>query len=334
LTACWVAHDIRDMIIDFIQRWAPRTEISPLRLVAWIGLSRSKYYDWKQRYGKANEHNALVPRDHWLEEWEKQRILEFHQQYPLEGYRRLTFMMLDRVLKAAGVLEGWSPKPSRKGNGFAQPLQPHDHWHIDVSYLNIAGTFFYLCSLLDGCSRFLVHWELRESMTEADVEIILQRGLEAHPHARPRIISDNGPQFIARDFKEFIRIAGLSHVRTSPYYPQSNGKIERWHRSLKGDCLRPGVPLCLDDARRLVSNFVEHYNTVRLHSAISYVTPADKLAGNEKAIFAARDQKLLLARKRRKTKRMDLHSQAATASQSSSTPASTPYPDAEGSNPP
>jgi putative transposase len=346
LTACWVAHDIRDMIIDFIQRWAPRTEISPLRLVAWIGLSRSKYYDWKQRYGKANEHNALVPRDHWLEEWEKQRILEFHQQYPLEGYRRLTFMMLDRevvavspsstyrVLKAAGVLEGWSPKPSRKGNGFAQPLQPHDHWHIDVSYLNIAGTFFYLCSLLDGCSRFLVHWELRESMTEADVEIILQRGLEAHPHARPRIISDNGPQFIARDFKEFIRIAGLSHVRTSPYYPQSNGKIERWHRSLKGDCLRPGVPLCLDDARRLVSNFVEHYNTVRLHSAISYVTPADKLAGNEKAIFAARDQKLLLARTRRKTKRMDLHSQAATASQSSSTPASTPYPDAEGSNPP
>ena len=97
-----------------------------------------------------------------------------------------------------------------------------------------------LCALLDGCSRAIVHWELRESMTETDVEIILQRALEKYPHAKPRIISDNGPQFIARDFKEFIRLAGLTHVRTSPAYPQSNGKIERWHKSLKTHCIRPG----------------------------------------------------------------------------------------------
>lgn len=312
------------MIIDFLTHWAPRTEISPLRLVGWMGLSRSKYYHWRQRYGKANEHNALVPRDHWLEPWEKQAIIDFHGQYPLEGYRRLTFMMLDRdlvavspsstyrVLKAAGLLEGWRPKPSAKGTGFTQPLTPHEHWHIDVSYLNIAGTFFYLASVLDGCSRFLVHWELRKSMTEADIEIILQRALEKHPQAKPRIISDNGPQFIARDFKEFIRIAGLSHVRTSPYYPQSNGKIERWHRSLKTDCLRPGTPLCLDDARRLVANFVAHYNSVRLHSAIGYITPADRLSGHQNAIFAARDQKLFLARENRKTKRQQHHAHSAS----------------------
>jgi len=318
------------MIIDFIQRWAPRTELPALQLVAWIGLSRSKYYDWKERYGKANEHNGLVPRDHWLEDAEKKAILDFHQEYPLEGYRRLTFMMLDRdlvavspsstyrVLKAAGLLEGWKPKPSKKGTGFVQPFQPHEHWHIDVSYLNISGTFFYLCSVLDGCSRYLVHWELRESMTEADVETILQRALEKHPQARPRIISDNGPQFIARDFKEFIRVAGLSHVRTAPYYPQSNGKIERWHRSLKSDCLRPGTPLCLEDARRLVTNFVAHYNTVRLHSAIGYLTPADKLSGKEKAIFAARDQKLLQARETRKTKRQQSYAHSVTSSPHSS----------------
>jgi len=73
----------------------------------------------------------------------------------------------------------------------------------------------------------LVHWEIRTQMTELDVETILQRAREQHPEAAPRIISDNGPQCIAKDFKECIRIAGMTHVRTSPYYPQSNGKIER-----------------------------------------------------------------------------------------------------------
>jgi transposase InsO family protein len=77
---------------------------------------------------------------------------------------------------------------------------------VDVSYLNIAGTFDYLCSLLDGCSRFTVHWEIRETMTEADVEQIVQRARERFPGVTPRIISDNGPQCIARDFKEFIRL--------------------------------------------------------------------------------------------------------------------------------
>ena len=176
----------------------------------------------------------------------------------------------DRGVKAHGVLEHlsrpqerwparpWKPKPSLKGSGFVQPLAPHEHWHVDVSYINISGTFFYLCSLLDGCSRSIVHGELREAMTE-DASRSSCSAARRYPHAKPRIISDNGPQFIARDFKEFIRIAGLTHVRTSPYYPQSNEKIERWHKSLKADCIRPGVPLSFQDARRLVSGFVEHY---------------------------------------------------------------------------
>jgi transposase InsO family protein len=208
-----------------------------------------------------------------------------------------------RVLKGAGLLDRHTPKPSAKGTGFVQPLKPHEHWHVDVSYINIAGTFYYLCSLLDGCSRFTVHWEIRETMTEADVEQIVQRARERFPGVTPRIISDNGPQFIARDFKEFIRICGMSHVRTSPYYPQSNGKIERWHRILKEECIRPGTPLTLEDARRIVGKFVEHYNTVRLHSAIGYLTPKDKLEGRAKEIFDARDRKLETARQRRKEKR-------------------------------
>jgi hypothetical protein len=154
-------------------------------------------------------------------------------------------------------------------------------------------------------------------MEEADVEIVLQRAREAHPDARPRIISDNGPQFIAKDFKEFIRIAGMTHVRTSPYYPQSNGKLERFHKTIKGECIRVKVPLSLEDARRIVTDYVEHYNQARLHSAIGYVTPNDKLLGKDEAIHAERDRKLAEARERRKQLRQTRHEQIETPADSS-----------------
>jgi len=208
-----------------------------------------------------------------------------------------------RVLGQAGLLGKWNGKTSKKGAGFEQPPGPHQHWHIDVSYINISGTFYYLCSVLDGYSRSIVHWDLREAMTEADIEIILEAAKEKYPEARPRIISDNGPQFIARDFKEFIRISGMTHVRTSPYYPQSNGKLERWHKSLKSECIRPGTPLTPEDARRLIQQYVDHYNTVRLHSAIGFITPADMLAGRQAEIHAARDRKLEAARQQRQERR-------------------------------
>lgn len=298
-----------------MNRWSDRADVPQAKFIAWLGISSSKFYDWKDRYGKVNEHNAHVPRDWWLEDWEKRAILDYQQQHPLEGYRRLTFMMLDddvaavspsstyRVLKQAGVLARQNTSPSKKGAGFVQPIVPHEHWHVDISYLNICGTFYYLCSLLDGCSRYLVHWEIRERMTEADVETIVQRAREKFPGAQPRIISDNGPQFIAKDFKEFIRIAGMTHVRTSPYYPQSNGKLERFHRTIKHDCIRQKTPLSLEEARRVVGEFVLHYNTVRLHSAIGYVTPEDQLCGLAPEIFAERDRKLAEARDRRAANR-------------------------------
>ena len=106
-----------------------------------------------------------------------------------------------------------------------------------------------------------------------------------------------------KDFKEFIRVCGMTHVRTSPYYPQSNGKIERWHGSLKRECIRPKTPLSVDDARRVVGVYVTHYNEVRLHSAIGYITPLDKLAGRATKIHAERDQKLEASRTERADRR-------------------------------
>lgn len=301
--------------MDYVKYWTKRAELPAKRFLSWLELGASKFHDWKQRYGKANEHNAQVPRDAWLEEWEKKAIVDYHDRNPLEGYRRLTFMMLDddvvavspasvyRVLKTAGRLDRRWAKPSRKGTGFVQPLAPHQHWHIDISYIKVDGTFYYLISVLDGCSRYVVHWEMRTSMTEQDVQIVVQRALEKFPGVSPRIISDNGPQFIARDFKEFIRLVGMSHVRTSPYYPQSNGKLERWHGSLKQECIRPACPSSPDEAKRRISEYVERYNHVRLHSALGYITPADRLNDLGPVIFAERDRKLEAARERRRLAR-------------------------------
>jgi len=307
--------DGRDDVVDYGRYWSNKTDIKATKMIRWIKITRSKYDVWLKRYGKGNELNDWIHRDFWRTNYERMAIVDYYHDYHWEGYRWLCYMMMDadivavgpssvyRVLTNAGLLRRWNRKPSKKGDGFNQPVKPHEHWHIDISYINICGTFYYLCSILDGFSRYIVHWEIREAMKESDVEIILQRAREKFPDAKPRIISDNGPQFIAKDFKEFIKVSGMTHVKTSPYYPQSNGKLERYHRTIKGTCIRVNTPLSLADAQRLVTDFVDHYNNTRLHSAIGYITPMDKLQGRAETILAQRDAKLATAREARKAKR-------------------------------
>lgn len=303
--------EVRDEAVEFVRYWQQRGAFKVGQLLGWLGLGSSKYYSWQTRHGQANRHNGQIPKTHWLLAWEQAAIVAYARAHPGEGYRRLSFMMLDddvvavspssayRVLQAAGLLQPWQRTASRKGQGFDQPTQAHQHWHIDIAYLNLGGTFYYLCSVLDGYSRYLVHWEIREQMTETEVQLILQRAREKFPTARPRIISDNGPQFIAREFKLFIQACGMTHVRTSPNYPQSNGKLERWHKTVKGEAIRPQTPLTLDEARRVVDKFVRYYNEGRLHSAIGYVTPKARLTGQDQQIRAERQRKLAQARERR-----------------------------------
>ena len=303
---------MRDDVVDFVSSLHGRTDIAQGKLVRWLGIGRSKFYAWKRRYGKANEHNGLIPRDFWLLDWERDAIIAYFIQHPDEGCRRLTYMMMDadlaavspstvyRTLKREGLLARRDVKPSKKGTGFVQPLRPHQEWHIDVTYLNLSGTFYYLCSVLDGFSRYIVHWDIREAMKETDVELIVQRALESFPGVKPKLISDNGPQFIARDFKDFIREVGMTHVRTSPYYPQSNGKQERMQGTVKRECIREKCPRTVEEARRWVGEYIERYNTQRLHSAIGYVTPLDMLEGRQAEIHAERDRKLEAARQMRR----------------------------------
>ena len=177
------------------------------------------------------------------------------------------------------------------------------HWHIDITYLNLNGTFYYLCSVLDGFSRYIWHWEIRERMKERDVEIILARAKEKFPDASPRIISDNSPQFIARDFREYIRLSGINYVRTSPFYPQSNDKQERMQDLIKQECIRPKCPRSLEEGRVRVAQYVYFYSTKRFYSAVGYIAPMDMLMGRQKSIHQQRDQDLQQARILRKQKR-------------------------------
>ncbi len=316
MNKCWVEPDTRDVVVDFINQWTGRFDcIAAKSVLFWLQLHPGKFYDWKKRYGTVNNHNGNIPRDFWLLPEEKDKIARFYLEHQLDGYRRCAYMMIDadivycspstvyRVLSDGDLLRRWNRKASKKGTGFEQPESAHEHWHTDISYVNISSTFYYLVAVLDGFSRYIVHWEIREAMKESDVQLVIQRAKEKFPEFSPRIITDNGKQFTGREFKELIRLHGMTHVTTSPYYPQSNGKIERFHKTIKGECIRPGSPLTLEDAQRLVGKYVTEYNEKRLHSAIGYVTPKDKLDGNAGRIQKERDRKLEAARAARKSHR-------------------------------
>lgn len=291
--------------------------ITAKQILSGLGVSAGKYHDWKRRYGRENKHNGQIPRWFWLLPEEKEAIVQFYLDHRNDGYRRCAYMMIDqdvaycspstvyRVLRQEDLLRRWNRSSSSKGDGFKQPSGPHSHWHTDISYVNIGGTFYHLITVLDGYSRHILAWDIRESMKEHDVQIVVQRAHERYPQAHPRVISDNGKQFLARDFRELIRLHGMTHVTTSPYYPQSNGKLERWHKTIKSECIRPGCPLTQEDANRMIDKYVHEYNEQRLHSAIGYVTPADKLAGRAQAVQAERDRKLERARDKRRSQSAD-----------------------------
>jgi len=305
----WVEPDVRDNVVEFVNMITPKIEIPRKKVLSLIGINRSKYYSWVGRKGKTNNHNGKIPRKHWCLDWEREAIINYAKAHPGQGYRRLTYMMIDdnivavspsttyRVLKSAGLLNRWNKvKRSAKGGGFIQPTVPHQHWHTDIKYVNFHGSFLFLISVIDGYSRYIVHHELRQNMQEFDIEITIQRALEKYPGYKPRIISDNGPQFISKDFAEYLKFVGLQHIRTSIAYPQGNGKIERYHRTVHEECLMKTSLVNLDDARKQIASYINYYNTKRLHSSLFYLTPEDFLLGRVEEKLYERETTLEEAR--------------------------------------
>jgi len=300
-----VEPDIRDQIVTYVQKMNSRSLLSQQWFVQRIGIQMSKYQDWLKRYGRSNCHNGKNPRSWWIMGWEKEAVVEYCRERISEGYRRLTYRMIDediaavspasvyRILKEKDLLNRWNgKKSSSKGNGFKQPKAPHEHWHMDIAYINVMGSFMFLISVLDGYSRMIIHHELRTTMTEYDVQITLQRALEKYPGFHPHLISDNGKQFVAKDFKEYLRNCGLKQVRTSVYYPQSNGKIERFHGTIKSEAIRQQSYLSVDDARLQIDQYIRIYNEERLHSALFYLTPKEVFEGKMDQRLEERQEKL------------------------------------------
>jgi transposase InsO family protein len=217
----------------------------------------------------------------------KQQGVQGHRRSGRHGTRRDTAP----ARRAFDRLESLHP-PSTKGTDFDQPTQAHAHWHPDFTYVNGTGTFYCLCAMLDGWSRYLVQWGLRESMTTADVTTILQRARERFPDARPRMITGNGPQCVARDFRDCIRIAGMPHVRTAPYSPQSNGlesNAQGDHDSARRTGLDRGraLPRRASRGRGATSHHAECWIPLLVHPRVTFTLNQDTTAGREESCSAS-----------------------------------------------
>lgn len=251
---------------------------------------------------------------------EKEAVLGYALSHPRDGYRRLAWQMIDedvaymspssvyRILADADLLYRWKRARS-SGEAPPKPTRPNERWHTDIMYLRIADSWYFLVTVLDAYSRYVVHWELLSSMTAADVRLVIQQALE-QTGAKPQIVSDNGSQFTAGEFKQLVRLFELDHIRIRTYHPESNGVIERFHRSTREELGDEGLKN-LGRARELIGRWVEHYNEKRLHAGIEYLPPAEYYRGDPQARMEERRRKLEQARGHRERVNRERLQQAA-----------------------
>lgn len=298
-------------LLTLVQATVRRTGWTIRRILKHLGLTKARYRDWVKREAR----NALTDRppvawavDGILVE-ERQAVTAYALAHPKDGYRRLAWQMIDadvaylspssvyRILDQADLLYRWK-RSAHTGTAPAPPTRPHERWHTDLMYLRIADTWYFLVSVIDAYSRYIVHWELLTTMTAKDVELVIQAALE-RTGARPQVVTDNGSQFTAADFKALVRRFTLAHIRIRTYHPESNGVIERYHRSTR-EALAADELHNLGQARELIGKWVAHYNEHRLHAALGYLPPAEYYRGNPQARQAARQRKLALGRMQRR----------------------------------
>jgi transposase-like protein len=298
---------IRQLIEQEITRLHKLTGIAILTLALYAGVSRRTFREWLLRKGEETKHNGHIPRDHWLTPFEQEAIIRYCEDQMELGYRTLCWQMVDaniafvspgtvyNTLKKSGLTKKWAEIAEASKKGFEQPKAVHEHWHIDFSYIRVCGVFYYFISVMDGYSRKILSWDLCQSMEGLWAEIAVAKAMEKYPYAKPRIISDNGSQFISKDFRELTRLLEIEHTFTSPAHPQSNGKLERFHRTLKSEHVRVSAYLSYEDAKERMGRWIEYYNEQRLHAALLYLPPEDVFQGLKETRLAERRKKMYTA---------------------------------------
>jgi len=292
------------MIEVEIKRLHSMTGIALLTLAVYAGVSRRTYREWQERLETETKHNGQIPRAHWTTPSEVDAIIGYCENRMEIGYRTLCWEMVDadiayvspatvyNVLKRAGLTKKWAELEEEKKKGFEQPKAVHEHWHIDFSYIRVCGVFYYFISVMDGYSRKILTWLLCESMEGLWAEIAVTRAKEKYPYANPRIITDNGSQFISKDFRELTMLLEIEHTFTSPSHPQSNGKLERFHRTLKSEHIRTTAYISYEDAKERMGRWIEYYNNRRLHGAVFYLPPEEVFQGMKEKRLAERREKM------------------------------------------
>jgi putative transposase len=293
-------------------------ETSPLpvrKTLAQIGIPKSTFYTWYDRYqaggSEALEDHRPKPHRVWnrIPDEVREKILELALDQPELSPREIAVAFTDRersfvseasvyrLLKAHGLITSPAFIVMKAADRFAHPTTAINQlWQTDFTYLKVtAWGWFYLSTVLDDFSRYIVAWKLCTTMAASDVTDTLELAIQAsgldqvEPDRRPRLLSDNGPSYIAGDLAEWLEDQGMRHTRSKPYHPMTQGKIERWHLSLKSRILLENYYLP-SDLERAVADFVEHYNHRRYHESLDNLTPADVYFGRGQRILDSRKE--------------------------------------------
>ena len=298
--------------MNFIEHMTELTSFTKHEIVKQLSLNRATYYNWlgRRESDRLTDIKPVGKNPERLLDWEKEAIRDFYLTYQQNGYRRITYMMIDqdvvyvspstvyRYLKSQGLLMRWA-EPMPIGPRPEYPKAPNEKWHTDLMIMNIDGENYYYQGLIDAYSRYIIAWDIYAEGTAFNTSLVLQEAFDNSPEdINPIIIADNGPEFIGREFRQVISHNNAIRVKIRPYHPQSNGIEERFHRTLREECISRYDNLI--EAKRKVSIWIEHYNNIRLHSSLNYMTPAIWHHGDPKALYHERKRKIEEARKERR----------------------------------
>jgi len=293
------------------QRLAP--ERSRREIFKDLGLTPSTFYRWLERADNATLADAQVlPERLRLPPTpdEIARVVQYAQVHPLLGYKRLCWAMVDENV---AYLRPWSVHAILKEHSLLgrraqailhferpdEPDHPDQRWHTDLMSLKLNGRWFHLIDVLDAYSRYLVYWEVLLSARADIVTLVAQRAIETlngrKQVGEPEIVHDRGPQFVGHEWRIFIRNAEVGDIPTRAHHPQSNGRIERFHRTTKEEGLSVSDRDDLFRARDALTRWQQYYNHERPHTALHYLRPVDYYRGDPSARLAEREEKLRCA---------------------------------------